>query len=198
MDRLESGAPLVLVRGLPGSGKSTFARMLVREYVRIASGAGWARDGLSADGVLVFETDDFFVSGSDFSYTYDGELASLAHSWNEGRVAKAMRDSPRTIVVVANCMCRLEEMVPYARLAKRFGRRMVIFELGTAHENEHGVDADTMGKMSGSWEPMVPGMAIAVGDDDCKAGLARNFMHDVCLPGAANKTGRGVDITPSA
>uniref|UniRef100_A0A286XY37 NEDD4 binding protein 2 like 2 n=1 Tax=Cavia porcellus TaxID=10141 RepID=A0A286XY37_CAVPO len=58
---------LILLRGLPGSGKTTLSRILL----------GQSRDG------IVFSTDDYFHHQD--GYKYNVNQLSDAHDWNQNR-----------------------------------------------------------------------------------------------------------------
>lgn len=67
---------LILMRGLPGSGKSTFARELLSTRT---SG-------------LVLSTDDYF--SQEKGYLYDSSLLGIAHDWNQNRGTDAPQPPP--------------------------------------------------------------------------------------------------------
>lgn len=60
---------LIIMQGLPGSGKSTVARNLVNVHFR----AG-----------VIFSTDDFWID-KDGQYRFDGSRIKEAHQWNFNR-----------------------------------------------------------------------------------------------------------------
>ena len=64
---------LYIVRGLPGSGKSTFAEALV------------------GSDFLVCEADKYFMV--DGEYKFDGSKLKDAHEWSRNRVETYMKDS---------------------------------------------------------------------------------------------------------
>lgn len=121
--------PFIIVRGAPGAGKSTFARMLQHRL---------------SNGALIFETDNFFVDRRNHrDYHFDPKLLGLAHSWNQGEVICACRDFPDVPVIVANTFKSVKkEIFPYLKIADMFKRPVYIFTLMTAHDNEHGVPED--------------------------------------------------------
>ncbi|MCV5737299.1 ATP-binding protein, partial [Escherichia coli] len=77
---------LTLVRGLPGSGKSTYAKTL--------------------DAVLV-EADQFFINKND-TYQYDPALIKNAHAWCQLETKRLLR--AEFDVVVANTFVKNWEM----------------------------------------------------------------------------------------
>lgn len=124
-------APMFLLAGAPGAGKSTFANRL-----------------RGTESAFIFETDNFFVDSIDKrTYHFNPELLSVAHAWNQGEVIRACRDCPDIPVIVANTFTRIEEFYPYREIAKTFGRKMCIFRLLTEHDNVHNVPEETVAKM---------------------------------------------------
>lgn len=68
---------LILIRGLPGSGKSTRAR------------------GLAMAGFLHFEADNFFER--DGLYQYDASRIKDAHAWCQKMTREALADGKRVV-----------------------------------------------------------------------------------------------------
>ena len=121
----ESGE-LVLIRGLPGSGKSTMAREMV------------------ADGFVHFEADMFFTV--DGVYAYDPARIQDAQDWCQRMTRQALRDGQR--VVVSNTFTRLQEMTPYRGMVNEI---RVVEALGR-WQNTHGVPAEMVDRMAQRWE----------------------------------------------
>lgn len=125
---MDENAPMFLLRGAPGSGKSTMA-----ERIR---GCG---------GALIFETDNFFVDSINrHDYHFDSKLLGIAHSWNQGEVIRACRDCPTVPVIVANTFSQNWEIEPYLKIAKAFKRRVFVVTLRTEHDNVHNVPEKTV------------------------------------------------------
>lgn len=125
-----SSMELLLIRGLPGSGKTTMAK----KYEKV--------------GYVHCEADQYFEVNGE--YRFDGSKLRAAHDDCLRRAIAAM-DAGRS-VVVANTFTRLWEMEPYLRAAKR---RVV--EATGNWPNIHGVPADAIERMRARWEPVDEG-----------------------------------------
>ncbi len=90
--KADGSARLVLIRGLPGSGKTTMASVL------------------SLLGYKHFEADMFFV-GDDGVYRHDSTMLKSAHAWCQTNVRNALKEGHR--VVVSNTFTQHWEMQPY-------------------------------------------------------------------------------------
>ena len=93
---------LILLRGLPGSGKSTFAKLL--------SGNN-------------YEADKYFERGLDNVYEFNPSKLKNAHEWCRDLVFMDMvKNEPR--IVVSNTFTQEWEMDAYYELAKQYGYRV--------------------------------------------------------------------------
>lgn len=97
--RLQS-LPLILVRGLPGVGKTTWAR------------------GTFPQRFLI-EADHFFVTAGG-AYQWAAALASSAHAWCLATTEAHLH--VRHPVIVANTFVTRLELSPFFRLFTQFGR----------------------------------------------------------------------------
>jgi len=89
---------LILMRGLPGSGKSTKAKAI--PHARVMS------------------TDDYWIR-PDGKYDWNAKLIFDAHRWNQRRVEESMQFWYPTIVV-DNTNIRIAHMLPYYDLAREY------------------------------------------------------------------------------
>lgn len=121
---------LILLRGLPGSGKSTVANLIG------ARGAGYAH----------FEADMFFMQ--DGEYKFEPSKLKLAHNWCMIQTEKAMVDDT-AIVIVSNTFTQEWEMEHYYELAKRYNYRVTSLVVENRHGgvNVHNVPEDKVEAM---------------------------------------------------
>lgn len=121
---------LYIVRGIPGSGKSTFAKSL---------------------GGVHFEADMYFMENGE--YKFDPSKLKLAHNWCAIQTQKSMVDE-EPIVVVSNTFTQEWEMEIYFKLAKENNYKVFSLIVENRHGgvNEHGVPEDKLELMKNRFE----------------------------------------------
>lgn len=119
---------LTLIRGLPGSGKSTLAKTLPANH---------------------FEADMYFIQ-VDGQYEYQADKIAVAHQWCQKQTYSSLNKGQSA--VVANTFVRRWEMMPYVKMAKRFGARLKVIECTGEYDNIHGVDESTILAMKKRWQ----------------------------------------------
>lgn len=132
------GKNLYIVRGLPGSGKSTFARSIAKQY-------------------QIFEADQYFMKRG--KYNFDVTKLKDAHDDCKQRVARRMRENLFnsiffTNIVVSNTFTQDWEMRFYRNVAKRYGYKVhtIIVENRHYGKNVHGVPQDKLQAMEDRFE----------------------------------------------
>lgn len=123
---------LILIRGIPESGKNTFALMLNTKAICTA--------------------DDYFTS-REGKYNWKLENAGKAHSWCQKKCKRFMQIGVEKIVV-ANTLTTEKELYPYFDLAKKYDYRVfsVIIENRHNGKNNHNVPEETIQKMKDRFE----------------------------------------------
>lgn len=130
---------LYIVRGLPGSGKSTFAKTLV------------------GSDFLVCEADKYFMV--DGEYKFDATKLKEAHEFCRNMVETYMKDSLANDqfyrqIAVSNTFTQEWEMQPYFDLAEKYGYTVftVIVENRHGGKNIHGVPQEALDRMKNRFE----------------------------------------------
>jgi uridine kinase len=137
---MEKGKTLILLRGLPGSGKSTTAKLLG------AGGAGYAH----------FEADMYFMENGE--YKFNPMKIKDAHKWCQNSVEHAMLLNHTTghnsTIIVSNTFTQEWEMEQYYKMAESWGYRVysIIVENRHGGVNEHGVPEDKLEQMKNRFE----------------------------------------------
>jgi predicted kinase len=123
---------LILLRGLPGSGKSTVAKLF--------------------DKALHFEADMYFLD-ADGNYQFDASKIKNAHNWCRDSVMDAMKEG-HPIVVVSNTFTQEWEMNVYYLLAEELGYRVISMIVENRHsgKNIHGCPDDKIEQMRNRFE----------------------------------------------
>jgi len=114
---------MVLVRGVPGTGKSTLASKL---------------------GVPYLEADQYFTS-SDGTYTFDRTRIKDAHVWCQ-KAAK-FRLACGQPVVVSNTFVQGWELKPYVNMAEEHGYDVVIVRMTKEYGTVHAVPEHALVRM---------------------------------------------------
>lgn len=126
---------LYLVRGLPGSGKSTFVKNL------IAAISSYTCETRS------YEADQYFYD-KEGNYNFDVEKLYQAHMQCQNNTLKAMEDNI-PVIFVSNTFTTEKEMKPYLEMAEKNNYQIVSLVVENRHGNEsvHDVPEETMTKM---------------------------------------------------
>ncbi|KAI2656367.1 NEDD4-binding protein 2-like 2 [Labeo rohita] len=133
---------IIMLWGVPGSGKSTLGRELL---------------STGPSGVIL-STDDYFFQ--DNRYEFDSALLGDAHDWNQKRAEQAMLEG-RSPIIIDNTNVKAWEMKPYVEMALDNGYRVDFLEPDTRWKydpaqlekrNKHGVPRETIAKMLDGFE----------------------------------------------
>ena len=125
-------AKLILIRGLPGSGKTTLAKKLSKQ--------------LKAKH---FEADMYFENESG-EYVFDGTKLTDAHEWCFQQTRKWL--GKRNTVIVSNTFVRHWEMKRYLQYCEKKGIEVEIKVCREEYESIHDVPLATIVHMRRQWQ----------------------------------------------
>lgn len=122
---------LTLIRGLPGSGKSTKAIAIARQT-----------------NAVHLETDMYFIE--DMIYKFDATRIKFAHEWCQAQALKALSENRH--VVVSNTFVKKWEMQAYYAMASTQGTEVCVLVANGNYGNIHGVPHEVVERMRANWE----------------------------------------------
>uniref|UniRef100_A0A6J0SZQ3 NEDD4-binding protein 2 isoform X1 n=1 Tax=Pogona vitticeps TaxID=103695 RepID=A0A6J0SZQ3_9SAUR len=137
------GHVLVLLRGVPGSGKSYLARTLLEDN----------------PGGIILSTDDYFYQKNG-KYQFDADCLAEAHEWNRKRAKEAF-EKRITPIIIDNTNTQAWEMKPYVALSQQHKYKVIFREPDTwwkfkpkelERRNIHGVSKEKIKKMLERYE----------------------------------------------
>lgn len=130
IEELPDYVDLVLVMGLPGSGKTVIAKKLA-----------------SKKGLIHLEADQFFVDNKTGEYRFDPISLDKAHKWCLAETKRLLDDGKR--VVVANTFGTTKSRKGYFKL----GCKVAVHTATGQYKSIHQVPEDVMDRMREGWQP---------------------------------------------
>jgi GTPase SAR1 family protein len=150
---------LILVRGLPGSGKTTIAKALIDGAKRELIAEFGEDDAPIHNNFLMCAADDFFYADGVCRegtihygpYEFDPNKLRDAHDECQRKAFGAMMDDS-TLVVVHNTFSQMWEMTPYLAMAKVYDYSIQVIECKGGFGSVHGVPDEAIDRMRARWE----------------------------------------------
>jgi len=126
---MELEKKLIIIRGVSGSGKSTYAQ---KKFT----------------GLPHYEADQFFSLEGE--YKFNPSKLKEAHTWCQSQVRASLEKGKS--VVVSNTFTRKWEVEPYLKMAQETGAEVVIYRMMTQFKNVHNVPQSVVDEMKERFE----------------------------------------------
>jgi hypothetical protein len=123
---------LYLVRGLPGSGKTSFVKYQLHALVNH------------------YEADMYFVDPLTGEYKFDSGRLHLAHIWCQEQTHKSLQGGFDTWV--SNTFTTKKELRPYFEIAKITDSALVVMTMNGNFKSVHNVPDESMKRMRDRFE----------------------------------------------
>lgn len=124
---------LYLIRGLPGSGKSTEAKRITDK-----------NSGLFKH----LEADMYFMQGG--KYNFDPSKLRYAHEWCQTKTESYLERGYN--VIVSNTFTTLKEIKPYEDIAKKLNVKLEVYQTNNTFKNVHNVPEEALQRMKDRWQ----------------------------------------------
>ena len=126
---------LIILRGVSGSGKSTFADFLVDNLF------------LQFNPVHKFEADQWFVDNDE---AWNPRYLQTAHEWCQAEVKKSLQEG--YITVVSNTTTTKKELQPYIKIATDLNVQYFVIIADGDYQNVHEVPNDKVLKQASRFD----------------------------------------------
>jgi len=123
---------LILVRGVSGSGKTTYAKKLINDDPSLSH----------------YEADMFFYKNGN--YKFNPNKLNLAHHWCKTQTENNLQNGKS--VIVSNTFTQKWEIEPYIELGKKYNANIIIKKATRNYQNVHGVPDEIVERMRSRWE----------------------------------------------
>lgn len=147
---------LYIVRGVSGSGKTTYAKEIAEQF-----------------GIRYFEADMYFVR-VDGAYTFNPAMLPKAHEWCFEQVCIEMQTNHD--VIVSNTFTRTWEMKNYIDAALDHGYQVRIITCTGRYQNTHGLTEEQVEKQRARFQSNLE-IAREIGHNWTRYGMIRFANH---------------------
>ena len=125
---------LILIRGVSGSGKTTYAKKLMKEDPSLSH----------------YEADMYFYKNGN--YEFNPSKLKDAHGWCKAQTEIDLMSGKS--VIVSNTFTQKWEIEPYIQLGKKYGADIIVKKATGNYQNVHGVPPEALERMRSRWEDL--------------------------------------------
>jgi len=148
---------MFILRGLPGSGKSTYAKAIKEKLMKA---------GVHENEVVICEADDFFMKkqpDGSLKYEWDGNQVALAYAECQKKAEEGIVEGK--YVIIANVNPSASDLQIYLDMANRHNAEFKVFRLMNSFQNLHGVPPEKMEKYAARFYSYEGEIEVYAGDE---------------------------------
>lgn len=126
---------LFIIRGIPGSGKSTFAEHLINKLLRF---------GYDEQDIVHAEADMYFIDDAG-NYNFDDSKLAIAHQTCYDKIENALKANK--IAIVSNTFVDANSVDKYVKLGEKYDAEITIYRRTAEYKSIHNVPIEVINKM---------------------------------------------------
>lgn len=126
---------LIIIRGVPGSGKSTLSNKLKMRLIKF---------GYKPSDIVQCEADQYFIA-EDGSYNWDPEKLGSAHSYCFHKAENALNENK--IAIVSNTFVDKKSLKRYLALGEQMDVPVEVYRCKGQWQNVHSVPPEVVQNM---------------------------------------------------
>jgi tRNA uridine 5-carbamoylmethylation protein Kti12 len=137
---------VIILRGIPGSGKSTVAKLI--------QSLGWLNQ------IRICSADDYFIDRQTNEYKWNPRLLGEAHEYCKQNFVKAIRNEI-DIIIVDNTNIKHKDFCFYKEVARQNNYKTIVLTVGgnskkeikdSFYRNQHNVPEEKIEQMALNFE----------------------------------------------
>lgn len=132
---------LIIIRGIPGSGKSTYSNKLRAHLIKF---------GYDPNDIIQCEADMYFED-EEGNYNWNPELLGKAHKFCFEECKRAL--AAHKIAIVSNTFVDRKSIKKYAKLAEEMNAELEVYHCTGKYQNVHNVPKETVENMLSNIKP---------------------------------------------
>ena len=126
---------LLLIRGLPGCGKSTLAKSIAAQYFQSINTNTLTNDTNKMSDDLISEADKYFID-EEGHYDFDSTLLTAAHQWAYEQIEKGMHENKK-LLITSNTFTEAWELYTYIAAVSKHKYSLYVIDLNsTSHTDQ--------------------------------------------------------------
>ena len=126
---------LLLIRGLPGCGKSTLAKSIAIQYFQSINTITHTNDINKMSDDLISEADKYFID-EEGHYEFDSTLLTAAHQWAYEQIEKGMNENKK-LLITSNTFTEAWELYTYIAAVSKHKYSLYVIDLNsTSHTDQ--------------------------------------------------------------